>query len=209
MNTKVRNPSIRNWMNNHKEMLRQYRGQWIAHNEVEVVASAKKGEDLMRILEEKKIEKYTLAYIQPSWYDGTYRILPIRFRTLKKNDWSPDYEVSLQTEGVKKKVEMLVDSGADISLIPLWLGKELGFQLTKGEIIESATGVGGSVDYVIRRLDCEIDNNIIKNVPTAWALDKDCDDIILGREVIFDAFDIEFKQAEETIIFTFREESKS
>lgn len=30
-------------------------------------------------------------------------------------------------------------------------------------------------------------------------------DIIIGREVIFDAFDIEFKQADETIIFKKRE----
>ena len=86
MNNAVKNPSKQNWMNNHKEMLRQYSGQWIAHNEVEVLASAKKGEDLMRIVKEKKIEKYTLAYIHPSWHDGTYRILPIRFQTLKKND---------------------------------------------------------------------------------------------------------------------------
>lgn len=201
---KVKNPSRHNWMNNHKEMLRQYCGQWIAHNENEVLASAKKGEDLMQILKEKKVEKYTLAFVHPSWCDGTFRILPIRFRTLKKNDWSPDYEVGLQIEDVKKHIAMPVDSGADISLIPLWLGKELGFQLTKGEIIENATGVGGSVKYVIRRLDYGIDGNLIKNVPTAWVLDEDCDDIILGREVIFDAFDIEFKQADETIVFTFR-----
>lgn len=101
MSKKVINPSIQNWINNHKELLREYRGQWIAHDEVEVLAAAKKGEDLMRILEEKKIEKYTLVFVQPSWYDGTYRILPIRFRALKKNDWSPDYEVRLQIEGAK------------------------------------------------------------------------------------------------------------
>ena len=204
MSKKVINSSIHNWINNNKEILRQYRGKWIAHNDTEVLAFAEKGEDLMRILKEKMIENYTLAYVQPSWYDGVFRILPIRFRTFQKNDWSPDYEISLMTEGVKKNAEMLVDSGADISLIPLWLGKELGFQLTTGEIIENANGVGGSVNYVIRRLDYEIDNNLIKDVPTAWALDEDCNDIILGREVIFDAFDIEFKQADEEIIFKWR-----
>ena len=205
MSGKVENHSKqKNWLNIHKELLRQYRGQWIAHNETEVLASAQKGEDLMRILKEKKIEEYTVAYVQPSWYSRTVRILPIRFRMFQKSNWSPDYEVELQTEGIKKKVEMLVDSGADISLIPLWLGKELGFQLTRGEIVESADGIGGSVDYLIRRLDCKINGNLITDVPIAWVLDEGCDDIILGREVIFDAFDIEFKQADETILFTFR-----
>ena len=204
MNSKVKNPSRQNWMNNHKEMLRQYRGQWIAHNEVEVLASAKKGEDLMRILKEKKIEKYTLAYLHPYLFTEKIRLLPIRLRTVKLHEWSPFYPAKIIAHNNSCELEVLVDSGADLCIIPLDLGKDLGLTLTDLEVPLKAAGIGGNISLVMRYLDYEIDNNLIKNVPTAWVLDADCDDIILGREVIFDAFDIEFKQAEETINFTFR-----
>ena len=103
-----------------------------------------------------------------------------------------------------RKLEVLVDLGADLCVIPLSLGKDFGLMLTDLEVPLEAAGIGGSVSFVLRKLNYEIDGHLIKNVPTAWILDEDCDDIILGREVIFDAFDIEFKQAEETINFTYR-----
>lgn len=209
MNTKVKNPSKHNWINNHKEMLRKYRGQFIAHDEVEVLASAKKGEDLMRILKEKKIEKYTLAYLHPYLFTEKIRILPIRFRTVKLHEWSPFYPAKIIVDNSVSELDVLVDSGADLCVIPLALGEKLGLTLTNLEVPLTAAGIGGNVSFVLRSLDYEIDNHLIKNVPTAWVLDEDCDDIILGREVIFDAFDIEFKQADETIIFTFRVGSKS
>jgi len=37
--------------------------------------------------------------------------------------------------------------------------------------------------------------------PVAWLQDSEINEIIVGREVVFDEFDIEFKQAEEKIIF--------
>jgi hypothetical protein len=55
-------------------------------------------------------------------------------------------------------------------------------------------------------LSYTIDSYTIENVPTAWVQNEDVEDLIIGREVIFDAFDIEFKQAEETIFFKKRKE---
>ncbi len=43
------------------------------------------------------------------------------------------------------------------------------------------------------------------DAPIGWILDKDCDDVLLGREVVFDLFDVEFKQADEEIIFKKRD----
>ena len=204
MSKKVINSSIHNWINNNKEMLRQYRGKWIAHNDTEVLASAKKGEDLMRILDEKNIEKYTLAYLHPYLFTEKIRILPIRFRTVKLHEWSPFYPAKIIVDNNVSELDVLVDSGADLCVIPLALGEKLGLTLTNLEVPLKASGIGGNVSFVLRSLGYEIDNHLIKNVPTAWVLDEDCDDIILGREVIFDAFDIEFKQADEEIIFKYR-----
>ncbi len=65
MSKKNINSSTHNWINNNKEILRQYRGKWIAHNDTEVLVFAEKGEDLIKIIEEKGIEKYTIAHIHP------------------------------------------------------------------------------------------------------------------------------------------------
>lgn len=43
------------------------------------------------------------------------------------------------------------------------------------------------------------------NIPVAWLLEDDVEEMIIGREIVFDMFDIEFKQADEEIIFRKRE----
>jgi hypothetical protein len=47
-------------------------------------------------------------------------------------------------------------------------------------------------------------NDHIFSAPIAWLQNENCEEILLGREVVFDLFDIEFKQAEEKIIFKHR-----
>jgi hypothetical protein len=100
---------------------------------------------------------------------------------------------------------MLVDSGSDISLITLYLGKDLGYSLSPGEVLSHGEGVGGSVQYVLREIQMQIDDHIF-SAPVAWLQNEHCEEILLGREVVFDLFDIEFKQAEEKIIFKHRDQ---
>ncbi len=40
--------------------------------------------------------------------------------------------------------------------------------------------------------------------PVTWLQTMDCDEILIGRDVVFDLVDIEFKKAEETIISKWR-----
>ena len=40
----------------------------------------------------------------------------------------------------------------------------------------------------------------------SWLQDDTIDEMIIGREIVFDLFDVEFKQADETIVFTRRKE---
>jgi hypothetical protein len=98
---------------------------------------------------------------------------------------------------------MLVDSGSDISLITLYLGTDLGYALSQGEVLSNGEGVGGSVQYVLRQVEMQIDDYTF-SAPVAWLQNEDCQEVLLGREIVFDLFDIEFKQAEEKIIFKYR-----
>ena len=72
------------------------------------------------------------------------------------------------------------------------------------EIVIKGEGVGESVDYILRNIEIEIDGQKF-NVPVDWVQKNDFEETILGREIVFDLFDIEFKQSDEIIIFKLRE----
>jgi len=76
--------------------------------------------------------------------------------------------------------------------------------LAKEELILEGETVGGNLRYLLRNLKIDIDSHEFI-APFAWLQTDNCEEILLGREVVFDLFDIEFKQAEEKIIFKFRE----
>jgi hypothetical protein len=94
---------------------------------------------------------------------------------------------------------MIVDSGADITLIPRSLGEFLGFSFA-GEKIREIRGIGeGKIPYIIKTLVIKIEKyefqarigiTLIEEVP-----------LILGRLDVFDNFNIEFRQKDRFTIF--------
>ena len=100
---------------------------------------------------------------------------------------------------------MLVDSGADFCLMPKQLGIDLGYTVGVEEVMSKAEGVGGEIDYLLRRVEVSIDGHTL-TVPIAWIQTDDAVEYLLGREVIFDRFDIEFKQRDRQIIFKYRDD---
>ena len=149
----------------------------------------------------------------PSAYDGKMtlflvprgvkqvRIRTLRLRSLREDLWEPVYLVNLQTNhGEIQDCEMLIDSGADISLIPFDTGRLLGLSRSDEEILSFAQGVGGEVSYLLRRICLTIDGHSI-NTMVAWCQDEEIEDMIVGRQDVFDAFHIEFRQSERRIIF--------
>ena len=198
---KIINPSFENWVNNNRDLLKKYKGNWVAFNEeLGVVASKKTLEET-----EKEAAKTTTAviyyYVNPHIYSG-YRFLPIHFNTVKIHPWQPLKLIKLKGVDVEIDLEMLIDSGADCSLISYETGLKLGLSTSPLEDTLEAHGVGGGkVEYVIRKLQITIDSKTLK-VPVAWVQTKDCTDEIIGREVIFDYFNIEIRQSQEKIIFT-------
>jgi len=142
---------------------------------------------------------YVIDRIFESEFIEPIRFEPVRIRSLKSHDWQPRYELSLKVQN-SEKVQFLVDSGAELSLITKQLGEDLGYTKAPGEINNQAEGVGGSIEYLLRPIKIQLDGHIFP-APVAWAQTDFCQEIVLGREVVFDLFDIEFKQAEEMIIF--------
>lgn len=91
-----------------------------------------------------------------------------------------------------------IDSGADVTLIPLSLGKLVGLSRDERKV-EHIGGIRGRVPVIYSQMLMKIGGIEIKT-KVAWALIEEVPPL-LGRQDIFDAFHIIFKQDKEQIIF--------
>jgi hypothetical protein len=197
--------SAKEWRKANHQKLKKYRGEWVIYTKNGVIAHDRNYRAMTQQIDLSLLSP--LDYITERIYENEFvepvKFLPVRFRTVKKHDWQPKYDVCL-TFRESKIVEMLVDSGSDISLITFDLGEDLGYTVSSGEILSSGEGVGGSIQYVLRQVEMQIDDHTF-SAPIAWLQNEACQEVLLGREVVFDLFDIEFKQAEEKILFKYRQ----
>lgn len=191
----------REWYLSNKQELKKYRGEWIAYTRDGVIAHHPHCKEMLAQIPDQTID-FVIERIYETEFIEPLKFFPIRFRNIKKHEWQPKYQVTLKATN-SKQVNILVDSGADISLISRQLGESLGLQTSPEELILEGETVGGSVRYLLRNLEIDIDSHQF-TAPFAWLQSDNCEEILLGREVVFDIFDIEFKQAEEKIIFKFR-----
>jgi Family of unknown function (DUF5678) len=193
---------ITSWtIHNHERLYRQYPKQYVACGLSGVIAH---GQNLDEVLE---LANRSGEYFLINWIPkrtSSVQFLAIRFNILSRDRWEPLYPVTLNHKHHQIDTEMVVDSGADVSLISWQLGKDLGFGLADAEANLAADGVGGKVEYVLRNIELVVDGRAFP-APVAW-LQTELNNapLLLGREVVFELFNIEFRQADEQIIFTWR-----
>ena len=101
-------------------------------------------------------------------------------------------------DNTEVEIPMYIDSGADLSLIPLRFGKALGFT-KEGKSIEEMRGIASTLPYIRQNVKFKFNNEII-DAEIAWALIEEVP-ALLGRKDIFDAFKITFLQQQKKIIF--------
>jgi hypothetical protein len=142
-----------------------------------------------------------ITYFSVPRHVGRLQILTLRLRSLREDVWSPIYPVVLKSQHGTLMAEMLVDSGADISLISKSAGATLGLLRSEEEDMLTAQGIGGSVSYLMRRITVEIDGFSV-STGVAWCQNEEITDMILGRKDVCDAFNVEFRQSERRVIFT-------
>lgn len=111
----------------------------------------------------------------------------------------PVADIYLQTEKDSwVEFNPYIDSGADITMIPLSLGKLLGFEVDESEI-QQIGGISGSVPVIYKKATMKIGAKDF-SVRIAWALVEDVPPL-LGRTDIFDAFKVTFEQYKGVIVF--------
>ena len=123
---------------------------------------------------------------------------------MSRHEWQPEYPVTLKHKDSVLNATMVVDSGADFSVISHQSGLELGYALADAETILVGETLSGKVEYVLRQIEMTIDDHRL-TAPVAWLQNNTADVMLLGREVLGDRFNIEFRQAEEQIIFTWQD----
>jgi Aspartyl protease len=187
-----------NWYLENQQKLDLYLGEWIAFTSNGVIAHDREYLNTIAKIEPGRTD-FVLARVHEydCWEPPTFR--GVRFRSMQRNDWQPKAIVQINGQHVRQ-VEMLVDSGADLCLFPQQLGLDIGLSTTQGDVVYDAMGVGGSIKYVLRQVEMVIEGTVL-SAPVAW-LQSDLEtDVLLGRSVVFDMFDIEFKQTARQIIF--------
>lgn len=110
----------------------------------------------------------------------------------------PRLTIELRSQSNFILVNALLDSGADISIIPRKVGIELGLKLPR-KTEGFSVGVGGVSPNMVVELKLKI-NGIALEIPFVWLYHETDVPVILGRKGVFDFFDIEFKQREKKII---------
>jgi len=191
-----------------KEIYRQpdkYERKVVAHlRDEKIVAVAETYAEVRRLAESLLTPE---EFAETSYYFvpmdvSLIRIPTLRIRSLRESVWLPTYPVTLASAQSKLlNCDMLIDSGADISLIGFNAGNDLGLAKTPEEIVSTGIGVGGKIEYVLRRLSATIDG-LTLDVSVAWCLNPNINELIIGKRDVFDAFNVEFRQSEKRIVFT-------
>lgn len=113
----------------------------------------------------------------------------------------PVADVILESGRRKVEAAMYIDSGADITMISLELGKALGLkQSPKDEILEIKGVSSGGVPYILKSANIYLNGKKLR-VRLAWALIEEVP-LLLGRMDIFNKFKILFNEYRGLITFT-------
>lgn len=118
------------------------------------------------------------------------------FREEKSNLGSvlrPVADVVLKKDGLTVGIPMYIDSGADVSMIPLRFGRALGFKHEDGDVIQEIKGVSGAgVSYILKEVTLVLNGKELK-IKIAWALVEEVP-MLMGRMDVFDKFRIIFDE---------------
>lgn len=111
----------------------------------------------------------------------------------------PVADVYLRTKkGLWIEFHPYIDSGADVAMIPLSLGKLLGFEIDENKI-QQIGGIRGSVPVMHTKTAMKIGERNF-TIHIAWALIEDVPPL-LGRMDVFDIFKVTFEQYKGIIVF--------
>jgi hypothetical protein len=118
--------------------------------------------------------------------------VPTTTRTPEGKVSRPQALVDLKLpDGSYQPMSFIVDSGADVTILPFSAGDMLGKEVKKGERFPIG-GIQGSLDVYLHEIEAELGGHGFRM--TVAIAESDTVPYLLGRMNTFDVFDITFKQ---------------
>jgi predicted aspartyl protease len=130
--------------------------------------------------------KFAFEKIGPSFFGLVYR---------------PVAQISLQSPSQKTWIEtwMVVDTGADFTILPRYLSEDLGISLENDCIKDTTFGVGGQQTlYLCKSKIVAKVGNLERQIPLAF-LDSNEVPALMGRLGFLETFDTQFLKSHLTV----------
>lgn len=103
--------------------------------------------------------------------------------------WIPLARVEISRQSIRMELDMIVDTGADLTMIPYQVGVNLGLRRGRSRIT-TLSGISGGTPYVLKRVSFRIGPFRV-SARTAWA-QRDDVPMLLGRVDMLDRFKVIF-----------------
>ena len=132
--------------------------------------------------------------------------MSFKYKSIKRPDGdivkTPSIPIILTgRSNVKIEFMALIDSGADLSVIPEDIADLLNIDMDGKK--DKSKGIGGEVEVINSKINVKIKKgheDYSLNVPVQVILGDNKIPVILGREVFFDEFSITFDQINDRIL---------
>lgn len=180
-----------------------YEGKFIIHSETEIFFVHDDMIEAEKFLKNNDDEylKGLGVFLVPHHF-GMVRLRLLKIRSLMTGEWTPTHLVNFMlADGTESPVEMIIDTGADITYLPKKVGERLGLVRSPNDLVFEARSVGSRVSYVYRQMQVNI-SGITLTIKIIWGQDEQGEDeALLGRLDVFDRFDVLFSQKKRKIVF--------
>jgi predicted aspartyl protease len=128
-----------------------------------------------------------------------------KYKSLPRKDGPPRKTPTIPVTfiGPEESIDIIaiLDSGADISVLPMEVGELLGLDLTKNR--SPCSGIGGEVDTAENQVRVRISQgheNYTFAIPVKVVLDPNASiPVLIGRDGFFEKFEITFDEKRERI----------
>lgn len=180
-----------------------YESKFIIHNDTEIFFVHEDMIEAENFLKKNDADylKGLGVFLVPRHF-GAVRLRLLKIRSLMTGEWTPTHVVNFTlVDGSESPVEMIIDSGADITYLPKKVGERLGLVRSPQDLLFEARSVGSVVPCVFRQMKVNIDG-IMLTIRIIWGQDEQGEEeALLGRLDVFDRFDVLFSQKKRKVIF--------
>jgi hypothetical protein len=179
-----------------------YEGKFVVHTDTGILFISEDMSEAENFLKKNSTEFFNSLgiFLVPHQF-GAIRLRMLKIKSLMTGEWTPTHEVKfILDDGTERPLDMIVDSGADVTFIPKIVGEQLGLIRTPHEFVAEAKGVGSVVPYLLRQLKVNIEGRVLL-IRVLWGQDEQIEDVLLGRLDVFDHFDVLFSQKRREVVF--------